>query len=160
MPLIKFALEIIEHSVVLLSACFRKCFSNVYKSDKAIRRIMQLPVAVFRANEKLFVTEYTPNMNYERFTKFYRLLIPQTTMQKGISKESLRMLCALSSSEKDRKLIRVAATAHLSAKQARKELGISDLAKERKAVYEAIEEFQDIRDAVDEVVRIREKLSL
>jgi hypothetical protein len=70
------------------------------------------------------------------------------------------MLCALSSSEKDRKLIRVAATAHLSAKQARKELGISDLAKERNAIKEAIEEFQDIRDAVDEVVRVKEKLSL
>ncbi len=160
MPLINFALEIMDHSVVLLSVCFRKCFSSVYKSDKAIRRIMQLPVAVFRANERLFVTEYTPNMNYEKFTKFYSLLVPQTTMQKGISKESLKMLCDLSSSEKDKKLIRVAATAHLSAKQARKELGISDLAKERKAVSEAIEEFQDIRDAVDEVVRVKEKLSL
>ena len=160
MPLIKFALQIIEHSVVLLSACFRKCFSGAYKSDKAIRRIVQLPVAVFRANEKLFVTEYTSNMNYEKFTKFYSLLVPETVMLKGISKESLKILCDLASSEKDKKLIRVAATAHLSAKKARKELGINDLAMERKVVSEAIEEFQDIRDAVDEVVRVKEKLSL
>jgi hypothetical protein len=60
----------IENGVVLLSACFRKCFYGIYKSDKAIKRIMQLPVAVFRVSEKLFVTEYTPNMNYEKLTKF------------------------------------------------------------------------------------------
>ena len=70
------------------------------------------------------------------------------------------MLCALSSSEKDKKLISVAATAHLSAKKARKELGINDLAKERKAVSEAIEEFKDIIDTVDEIVCVKEKLSL
>ena len=160
MPLIKFAVEIIEHSVVLLSVCFRKCFNSAYKSDKAIRRIVQLPVAVFRVNEKLFVTEFTPNMNYEKFTELYSLLVPETVMQKGISKESLKMLCDLSSSEKDKKLIRVAATAHLSAKKAKKELGISDLARERKAVSDAIEDIQDIRDAVDEVVRVKEKLTL
>jgi hypothetical protein len=66
----------------------------------------------------------------------------------------------LASSEKDKKLVRVAATAHISAKKARKELGINNLAMERKAVSEAIEEFQDIRDAVDEVVHVKEKLSL
>ena len=85
---------------------------------------------MFRAKERLLVTEYVPNMNYEKFTKFYSLLVPETVMAKGISKESLRMLCALSSSEKDKELIRVAATVHLSAKKARKELGINDLAKE------------------------------
>ena len=66
----------------------------------------------------------------------------------------------MASSEKDKKLVRVAATAHISAKKARKELGINNLAMERKAVSEAIEEFQDIRDAVDEVVHVKEKLSL
>ena len=57
-----------------------------------------------------------PNMNYEKFTKLYSLLVPVTVMPKGISKESLK-LCDLSSSEKDKKLIRVAATAHLSAEK-------------------------------------------
>ena len=52
------------------------------------------------------------------------------------------------------------ATPLLSAKKARKELSINDLAKEQKAVSEAIEEFKDIRDTVDEIVCVKEKLSL
>lgn len=159
-PLITFANELLEHGVVPLSECFRKIFSQEYKSEKAIRRIMQLPIVVFRVNQKLFVAEYSPDMNYEKFMKFFNLLVPDKTMAKGISRETLKMLCDLSSSEKDKKLIRFAASSHISATKAKKELGISDLVKLRKEVADAVEQYRDIRDAVDEVVRVRERLSL
>ena len=55
---------------------FRRLFSDQkYQSDKAIRRLMHLPVAVFEmqlhgpGSQKLFVTECQPGMNYESFSK-------------------------------------------------------------------------------------------
>jgi hypothetical protein len=91
---------------------------------------MQLPVAVFRIKNKLYVAENRPDMNYIRFLKFLNMLVPVELMQKGISRENLNILCELASSEKDKKLIRVAATTKFSATRAKKELGISSLVKE------------------------------
>jgi hypothetical protein len=71
---------------------------------------MQLPVAVFRIKNKLYVAKNRPDMNYIRFVKFLNMLVPVELMQKGISRENLNILCELASSEKDKKLIRVAAT--------------------------------------------------
>ena len=68
-------------------------------------------------------------------------------------------VCDLASSEKDKKLIRVAATAHVSATEAKARLGVSDLVTERETVYKALEQYIDIRDAVDKVVRARETAS-
>ena len=159
-PLITFANELLEQGVVPLAECFRKIFSQEYKSDKAIRRIMQLPIVVFRVNQKLFVAEYSPDMNYEKFMKFFNMLVPDKTMPKGMSRETLKMLCDLSSSEKDKKLIRFAASSRISATKAKKELGISDLIKLKEEVADGVEQYRDIRDAVKEVVHVRERLSL
>lgn len=54
----------------------------------------------------------------------------------------------------------MAATTNFSATRAKKELGISSLVKEREAVAEAVQQYRDIRDAVDEVVSVREGMSL
>ncbi len=158
--LITFAKDLSKHGLVPLSESFRKCFDCEYKSDKAIRRLMQLPVAVFRIKDKLYVAENRPDMNYTRFVKFLNMLVPTELMQKGISRENLKILCELASSEKDKKLIRVAATTNFSATRAKKTLGISSLVKEREAVAEAVQQYRDIRDAVDKVVSVREGLSL
>ena len=94
-------------------------------------------------------------MNFTRFVK-----IPAESMQKGISRENLKILCELASSEKDKKLIRIAATTNFSATRAKKELGISNLVKEREALAEAVQQYCDIQEAVEEVVSVREGLSL
>ena len=115
---------------------------------------------MFRIKDKLYVAENRPDINYTRFVKFLNMLVPTELMQKGISRENLKILCELASSEKDKKRIRVAATTNFSATRAKKELGISSLVKEREAVAEAVQQYRDIRDAVDEVVSVREGLSL
>ena len=111
--LITFAKELLKQGLVPLS-----------------ESLMQLPVAVFRIKNKLYVAENRPDMNYIRFLKFLNMLVPVELMQKGISRENLNILCELASSEKDKKLIRVAATTKFSATRAKKELGISSLVKE------------------------------
>ena len=155
--LITFAKELLKHGLVPLSESFRKCFGCEYKFHKAIRRLMQLPIAVFRVKDKLYVVENRPDMNYTRFVKFLSMLVPAELMQTGILRENLKILCELASSEKDKKLIRVAATTNLSATRAKKELGISNLVKEREAVAEAVQQYRDIRDAVEEVVSVRDR---
>lgn len=155
--LITFAKELSKHGLVPLAESCEYC---EYKSDKATRRLMQLPVAVFRIKDKLYVAENRPDMNYTRFVKFLNMLVPAELMHKGISSENLKILCELASSENDKKLIRVAATTNFSATRAKKELGISSLVKEREAVAEAVQQYRDKRDAVDEVLSVREGMSL
>ena len=65
-------------------------------------------------------------------------------------------MCDLASSE----IIRVAATAHVLATEAKTKLGVSDLVTEREKVCKVLEEYIDIRGAVDKVVRARETASL
>ena len=72
-------------------------------------------------------------MKHTRFVKFLNMLVPAEPMHKGISRENLKILCELASSEKDKKLIRVAATTNFSATRAKKELGISSLVNERRS---------------------------
>ncbi len=57
-------------------------------------------------------------------------------------------------------MIRVAATAGMSASQAQKTYGISNLHKERGKVAQAVKECTAIRNAVDELVRAKEKAVL
>ena len=68
---------------------------------------MQLPVVVFRRKDKLFVTEYCSDLNFERFVDIMNILLPDSVFNesKSISKETLSLLCNLASCEKDKKLI-------------------------------------------------------
>ena len=159
-PLISFANSVLECGLVPLSETFRKCFSSQYKSSKAVSRVMQLPVVIFRVQNRLFVVEYVQNVNYEKFVKFLNLFVPEKHLQKGISRENLKMICELASSEKDKKLIRFAATGHLSATMTKKEYGISNMNKEKRDVTEAKEQYKNIKEAVNEVVSVSEKMSL
>ena len=139
--LLTFANDVSSNCVVPLAEGYKKNFRVQYKSDKAIRQIMQLPVVAFRLKEKLFVTEYRSDMNHDKFVQFINMLVPESVLSKGLSKESLKMLCDLASTEKDKKLIRVAATAHVSATEAKARLGVSDLVTERDTVCKALEQY-------------------
>ena len=64
LPLIKLANEISGHGLCQVSSLFKNLFSsNRYRSEKAVRKLMQLPVAVFeleipgKGSQRLFVTE-------------------------------------------------------------------------------------------------------
>lgn len=72
--LVEFAKAIKESGTVELADTYRMIFSNLdYKSDLVIRKIMQLPVSVFRmqlhcpGSAKLFVTEKIDGVDYNSF---------------------------------------------------------------------------------------------
>ena len=121
--LISAAQTILEKGITLLKDVFVKHFlkdSSKYKTDKAIRRLVQLPVAIIPIYSKtkksttLYVTEKNSNINYqvfEQFTQSYVEVENQGHVKTELSKKTLAMICKLASSEKDRCLIKYTACA-------------------------------------------------
>ena len=146
-PTLKVAGEVVDSGIVPLSALYRKYFRSTYKSDKAIRRVIQLPVVIFRAFGQLFVTEYVKNVDFTRLASCVSNFVPEKSLTSGMGRES---------SEKDRRLIRVTASHGQTGNQARKSTGISNLNAERERVKEAVQEYEDIKEAVNEIAQARE----
>ena len=149
--LINAAREIINAGICQLALLYKKYFNQFqYKSDKAVRQFMQLPVAIFPVKSKLFIAEYSNGLDYNKLANLIESLVPKSKCG-SISKVEMKLLCSLASSEKDRKLIKVAASSGLSASQSKAKLGIEDVATERDAVFAAVKELQSIREAVEEL---------
>lgn len=134
------AKQIDDSGIVPLRSLFASHFLSPgakYKSDKAIRRILQLPVAIFplelqKGQKKLFVTEVNTAVNYEKLGEFLRTVSVSTdcnTQFPIISRETLKIVCDLASSEKDKRLIKYALSCggNMSREAAKKKYGISDL---------------------------------
>lgn len=167
------AKQINTNGFVPLKTLFKSHFlapNAKYKSDKAIRRIMQLPVVIFPVEieigkKKLLVTEQHATVNYEKVGDFLKSLLeskPCTAQIPSISKETLKVVCDLASSEKDKKLIKyaVCSSANMSAEAARKTYGISDLKSLKKNVGDAVERALEIREAVEQLSRVKEECVL
>ena len=155
-PVLNASLCLIKQGIVPLATLYREHFNCKYKSDKAIRRIIQLPVVIFRAFGQLFVTEFVNGVDFSKLVDVVSKFVPAKRITSGLNKESLRLLCELASSEKDRRLIRVAASQGHSANAARNSLGISNLTTERERVQEAIDEYVEIKNMVNEIAQAKE----
>lgn len=124
------AIDISECGVTSLRKVFCKHFrKSKYISNKAFRRLMQLPVIIFDTKTKLvganrlFVTENKPNRDCKSFIRWYSEVIKSHNVMGGLlSKEKLKPICDLASSEKDRMFLKhaVCEAQGLSAKEASK----------------------------------------
>ena len=121
---------------------------------------MQLPIAILKVKGTLYVLEYSSNIDYVRLQELIEKLIPEQNLSLGLNREALKALCGLASTKADRKLIRVATTAGMSASQAQSTYGISNLHKEREKVAKACKEYAAIRNTVNELVMAKEKAVL
>lgn len=161
--------QIDDSGIVPLRSLFASHFLSQgakYKSDKAIRRILQLLVAIFplelqKGQIKLFVTELNTAVNYEKLGEFLRTVSVSTdcnTQFPIISRETLKIVCDLASSEKDKRLIKYAVSCggNMSREAAKKKYGISDLTLLKNTVENAIEQAREIRDAVDHLSNVKE----
>ena len=167
--LIAAAEQINGNGIVPLKSLFTSHFlatNAKYKSDKAIRRITQLPVVIFpvetqRAQKKLLVTEQHTTVNYEKVGDFLKTLLeskPYTAQFPSISRETLKIVCDLASSEKDKKLIKYAVcrSSNMSTEVAKKTYGISDLTSLKNDVENAVKQALEIRKAVDHLSSVKE----
>ena len=152
--------EIIEKGLCPLTVLYRQHCDQPYKTDKATPLVMQLPVTIFRLNKQLFVTEFDWEINMTKFVSFTSQLVKPEHVSHGIDKNVLKLLSELATSEKDKRLIRVAASSGMSQRTAQKELGISNVNEERARVAAAIEDLEQIKVAVNQVVESKESSSL
>lgn len=121
---------------------------------------MQLPVVVLKLKGTLYVLEYCPSTAYDKLQNLMEKLVPEQKLSVDLNREALKILCDMASTEADRKLLRVASTAGMSGLQGQRIYGISNLHKERDEVAQAVQEYNKIRQAVDDVVNAKEKVVL
>ena len=89
LPLIEVAKQVEIQGVGSLKSLFCSQFgSKTYKSDKAIRRFMQLPVVVLKLNGTLYVLEYSPYTEYDKLQTLIEKLVPEQKLLVGLSKEA------------------------------------------------------------------------
>ena len=167
--LVNIAKHIIGEGIAKVSIIYHKFFpDNKYKSDKAVRRLLQLPVAIFKiesqiGHPQLYVTGYYPGTDFSRLVFWInklKLLSPRNSS--GLDKNTLSALCKLASSDKDRSLVKFAAceAAGLTSSQARKVYGVSSYKEIEKRVQTAVNEAAEIRQAVIELANIEEQALL
>ncbi|XP_041459979.1 uncharacterized protein LOC121411367 [Lytechinus variegatus] len=149
--IVKMATAVDERGIVALKELYHMTTDAGYKSDKAVRKIMQLPAVVFAAGagkKRLFVAEYVTNFDYNNMIHHLNLVPPK--IQLHFSKDEMKEICSLASSEKDRSLIKyVAIKSHnLSAKQSKKRLGVHNPKMLLQNVADAIVQQKQIHDSM------------
>lgn len=175
-PLIKLASEISDQGICQVSSLFRTLFSNVkYQSDKAVRKLMQLTVAVVLlelqgpGSQCLYVIVLRPNTNYLSFINIVQQFLHLRNTQESkadksanLPKESLRLLCSLASSVSDRMLIKYTACKSfgLSSKAAKRLYGFENFHLQEEKIYDAIEKSYSIRKTIKELAKAESTASL
>ena len=171
-PLICLSERICNEGICELSSLYRALFPTVkYQSDKAVRKLMQLPVAIFKlelsgpGSQRLYVSEMRATVDYDAFCRVCQMVFSSETLKRkeeGLSKEALDVLCQLAMSESDRCLIKysVSKSQGLSAKEAKKKYGFSDLHRKEDMIMKAAEQSQAIREAVMKLASVKNKATL
>ena len=171
-PLICLSERICSEGICELSSLYREVFPTLqYQSDKAVRKLMQLPVAIFKlefsgpGSQRLYVSEIRAMVDYDAFCQVCQMVFSSETMnrkEKGLTKEALDLSCQLATSESDRCLIKysVCKSQGLSAKKAKTEYGFNDLHSKGDMIMKAVEQAQAIRDAVMQLASVNNKATL
>ena len=132
---------------------------------------MQLPVAIFKlelsgpGSQRLYLSEMGATVDYDAFCRVCQMVFSSETLKRkeeGLSKEALDVLCQLATSESDRCLIKycVSKSQGLSAKEAKKKDGFSDLHRKEDMIMKAAEQSQAIREAVMKLASVKNKAIL
>ena len=155
--LTKMASHIAQEGIVKVSEVYRRQFPDGnYQSDKAVRRLMQLPCVIFKV-EYLYVMELRPELNYRTLIDWIGKTMPgKGNIERKLEKETLKSLCELASNESDRKLIQAAATWGMTGKQARNIYGIEEYSCKVRGVKEAIANVQEIRNEIMKLAKLKE----
>ena len=160
---------ILTENVVKLQSVSVDHFLNKgsrYKSDKAVKRLMQLPVVVFPVKQHqrvaLYVTESEGLQCSKMETLIQNLLEMQERKASELSKATLSVICDLASSEADKKLIKYTAllSSGVSSAQARKLYAISESTTLKAEVSQALAKASEIQEAVNKLSSVKDKCIL
>jgi hypothetical protein len=163
--LLEFARLVKDGGIIEFAATYRTIYPHlVYKSDLAVRKMMQAPLCVFKmatmghVSEKLYVTEKIASVDYSSFItltkKVWQTQKPSTTLDKTALKE----LCNLASSEKDKLLIKYVCckSQNLSMNKARQLYGFWNFNQQKEKINNALLEMREIHDVIEELAAIKD----
>ena len=170
-PLLSVASRVLNEGFCMLSEGFKSAFPNqVYKSDIAIQRFLQMPLASIRVGTPQsgkaawFLVEYVEGVDYTNFAQYsesiFKLMNLSTPI--GMDRDKIKALLGLATSDRERELIRYAVfkTSGLSQTSARKQFGFESMDTRAEQVEKCIETVQGIREAIDKLSLVQDKALL
>lgn len=107
---------VLEEGFCALSKAFRSAFTQqAYKTDIALRRFLQMPVAAVRigspqsGNAAWYLVEFVEGVNYITFAQFAEAIVACRSVKSdkiGLTKAEVKAVLGLASSDRERELIR------------------------------------------------------
>ena len=168
--LIDFGKHILDECVVELASSYKRYFPLVkYKAEQAVRKLLQMPVTIIQmtlngpGSQRLYDLETLQGVDIPRVINMAeKCLQGKTCFQSGMSREVLKDLCTLASSESDRLLIKYACCKgqNLSKNKASNLYGFGDFHEHESRINSTLEEFKELRDAVDTLAKLQDKAVL
>jgi hypothetical protein len=155
--------------VVELATAYKFCFPLVnYKADQAVRKLMQMPVTIVQmslkgpGSQKLYVLESMPGVDLKVVVKLAEKCFSQNSPKTGMTKAMLKDLCMLATIESDRLLIKYACCKgqNLTQKKSSELYGFSNFNSQESKISNAIEELNEMREAVELLAKVKEKAVL
>lgn len=155
--LMNMASHIAQEGIVKVSEVYRRQFPEAkHQSDKAVRRLLQLPCVIFKQGN-LYVTELRTELHYKTLIHWIGKTMPGIDdIEHNLDKKTLKSVCELASTESDRKLIQAAGTWGMSGKQARNTYGKEEYSCKVRKVREAITNAQEVRDEIMKLAKLEE----
>ena len=161
--------DIESKGVLKLSEAFRLCSPNVkYSSFQARRKLLQMPLAVVGAGTSKEGNCLLYLLEKQELVKRYQTqsLLAETRVQKQekpeMSKGELQKLLNLAESESERERLKYAVvkSSGLPNRKARSLFGIDDMTDKKRKVHQAMEEASAIREAIENIAKVKEKVVL
>ena len=158
---------ILECQPVKLSEVWSRCYSErKYKTYTASRTLGRMPVVLVtlsrdnkssgkNGNQVVYVLEKEESIDYSMFFKAFDKLGTSTgdrLTAPCISKERLKLMASMASSERDKRLIKYVATSHLSAGKAKQLYGMSNHRPNKLITESALYEVMAIRSAYESLI--------
>lgn len=162
--LVEFAKLVKVGGIVNFRATYRTVYPHlVYKSDLAVRKVMLLPLCVFkmvatgRGSEILYATEKVEGVKYSSFIALAKNVWQTQKASSTLDKTTLRELCNLASSGKDKLLIKYVCckSQNLSMNQARQLYGFWNFNQQKEKIDNALLEMKEIHDVIEELAAIK-----
>ena len=166
---ISVAEEIIKKGFLKLADAFKLCSPNIkYKSFHARRKLLQMPLAVVGVGTFKQETFCLYLLNKLRPANLYIIqsLMAETCkhkqMHEEMAKEEVQKLLNLAESESERERLKyaIAKSSGISNTKAKNIYGFSSLSEKKTKVEKAMEEACAIKDAIENVAKIKEKALL
>lgn len=151
--LVNSAKTVLERKIVPLSALWTKCFHDTpYDSEKAQRRLLQMPLVAVKVNGRMYIFEKDSECSdYDaKVISIAKAIGQDSSSEKGsklMSKDDYQQLLSLAETEPEQQLLKhtLCSAYNLSQRRASAMYGIRELKKRAEKVEDAAKKAEDIR---------------